>query len=90
LVTWQQCHVVIVVVVVGLAWWALVTWQRCHVVVIVGLAWWALVTWQRCHVVVVVGLAWLPVIPPLLFLSVSTPISPCEQWLAGWVVVLET
>jgi hypothetical protein len=35
-------------------------------------------------------LAWLPVIPPLLFLSVSTPISPCEQWLAGWVVVLET
>jgi hypothetical protein len=36
--------------------------------------------WQRCHVIVIIELA----------CSVSTPISPCEQWLAGWVVVLET
>jgi hypothetical protein len=35
------------------------------------------------------GLVWLSLIPLLSFLSVSTPISPHEQWLAGWVV-LET
>jgi hypothetical protein len=32
-----------------------------------------LVMWQQCHV---------------SSLAVSTPISPCKQWLAGWVVVL--
>jgi hypothetical protein len=51
--------------------------------------WQWLVTWQRCHiVVVVVGVGVATCHAPSLFLSVSTPNSPREQWLAGWVVVL--
>jgi hypothetical protein len=48
-----------------------------------------LVTWQRCHIiVVVVGVGVATCDAPSSFLSVSTPNSPHEQWLAGWVVVL--
>jgi hypothetical protein len=54
-----------------------------------------LVTWRQCHIVVVdVGGGQLAVVMSWWLLSlltpssVSTTISPHEQWLVGWVVVL--
>jgi hypothetical protein len=43
-----------------------------------------------CHIIDIIVRVGVAPIPPLSFLSVSTPIPPNEQWLTGWVVVLET
>jgi hypothetical protein len=60
-----------------------VTCQQCHIVVVIV-------------IVIVVGVGDVAAVPHhchqvgVSFLLVSTPISLCKQWLAGWVLVLET